>query len=185
MKGLEYAQLVMELAKATTELNIAHKQQIAELEMARLVMPAMGIFDDRGSGEPDDKLKIHNYHKIEGRPLGTMLTVSEIEEQPDKYKIRISDKSDILVTLYLERTAMITSKGKAVDTKIQRYKLYVADYDIPYNVSFQNDMWTGISSTQLKDMKGFMNSIWTVVLKYEREMENINAANDAFKITFK
>lgn len=172
MKGLDYAEMMMELAKATTELNMAHKQAVA-------TMQAMVNGVDETS-----KLNIQGHTNIIGGPMGKRLVVSDVEARRDAYIFTIQNRDTFESQIvHLDRMPEVEKSGNGFDA----YRLYIPD-DMIQIGTYLPDTWTLVGKGLLRDKNSVLNCLWRIVSEctdLDEDKEVTGYDPNTFRITYK
>ena len=170
MKGLDYAEMMMELAKATTELNMAHKQAVA-------TMQAMANGVDETS-----KLTIQGHINIIGKTMGKRLVVSDVQIRRDVYVFRVENRDTFKSQLvHLDRMPEVQKRGHGFDA----YRLYIPYSLLPPHAP-ATQSWTLIGKGLIRDKNSVLNCLWNII-KACTDLDEDVEPNDSnnFRITFK
>lgn len=174
MKGLDYTQMMMELAKATTELNMAHKQAVA-------TMQAMVNGVDETS-----KLNIQGHTNLIGSKMGKRLVVSDVEVRRDIYIFTVQNRDTFeSQKLYLNRDPDVLKQK--VGNGYDAYRLYIPSDMLPPGASVSHS-WTLVGRGLLRDKNTVLNCIWNIVNKctdLDDDKEVIGYDPNTFRITYK
>lgn len=170
MSSLDYAQMMMELAKATTELDIAQKQAIATMQvMAEEV-------------NEQSKLTIQGHINIIGKTMGKRLVVSDVQIRRDVYVFRVENRDTYKSQLvYLDRMPEVLKRGQGFDA----YRLYIPYSLLPPHAPATHS-WTLIGKGLIRDKNSVLNCLWNIV-KNCTDLDEDTEPNDSnnFRITFK
>lgn len=170
MKGLDYAQMMMELAKATTELDIAQKQAIATMQaMAEEV-------------NEQSKLTIQGHINIIGKTMGKRLVVSDVQIRRDVYVFRVENRDTFKSQLvHLDRMPEVQKRGHGFDA----YRLYIPYSLLPPHAP-ATQSWTLIGKGLIRDKNSVLNCLWNII-KACTDLDEDVEPNDSnnFRITFK
>lgn len=173
MKGLNYAQMMMELAKATTELDIAHKMAIAATQ-------AMA----QGLDTSMNKLNIQGHTNIIGGTMGKRLVVSDVQVRSDVYIFKVQNRDTFdTQTLYLNREPDVEKRGNGFDA----YRLYIPSDILPKR-ALLSESWTLVGKRLLRDKNSVLNCLWNIVKRctdLDEDKEAIGYDPNTFRITYK
>lgn len=172
MKGLEHAQMMMELAKATTELNMAHKQALAAMQTM-----ANGV-------DETSKLNIQGHTNIIGGTMGKRLVVCDVEARRDVYIFTIQNRDTFESQIvHLDRMPEVEKRGKGFDA----YRLHIPYSMLPPGASI-SESWTLVGKGLLRDKNSVLNCLWNIVnkctdLDEDKEFDSFDP--NTFRITYK
>ena len=173
MKGLDYAQMMMELAKATTELDIAHKMAIAATQ-------AMA----QGLDTSMNKLNIQGHTNIIGGTMGKRLVVSDVEARRDVYIFKVQNRDTFESQIvHLDRIPEVEKRGKGFDA----YRLHIPYSILPPGASV-SESWTLVGKGLLRDKNSVLNCLWNIVNKctdLDEDKEATGYDPNTFRITYK
>jgi hypothetical protein len=172
MKGLEYAEIMMELAKATTELNMAHKQAVA-------TMQAMANGVDETS-----KLTIQGYTNIIGGTMGKRLVVSDVKVNTNTYVFEVQNRDTFESQIvHLDRMPEVQKRGHGFDA----YRLHIPYGMLPPGASV-NESWTLVGKGLLRNKPDVLNCLWKIVgnsTNLDDDKQAIGYDPNTFRITYK